>query len=69
MTLMLMKTTMQYGNKTRVTVHSRPTSVVRLTTLGRREVDEGERGGVVVGCVPNVVVVELAAVAVSFYLI
>ena len=42
---------------------------VRLTALGRREVDEDERGGVVVGCSPNVVVVELAAVAVPFYLI
>ena len=42
---------------------------VRLTTLSRRKVDEDERGGVVVGCSPNVVVVELAAVAVPFYLI
>ena len=42
---------------------------VRLTTLSRREVDENERGGVVVGCSPNVVVVELAAMAVPFYLI
>ena len=42
---------------------------VRLTTPSRREVDEGERGGVVVGCSPNVVVVELAAMAVPFYLI
>ena len=42
---------------------------VRLTTLSRREVDEDERGGVVVGCSPNVVVVELAAMAVPFYLI
>ena len=42
---------------------------VRLTTLSRRKVDEDERGGVVVGCSPNVVVVELAAMAVPFYLI
>ena len=42
---------------------------VRLTPLSRHEVDEDERGGVVVGCSPNVVVVELAVAVVSFYLI
>ena len=42
---------------------------VRLTAQGRYEVAGDEYGGVVVGCSPNVVVVELAAMAVPFYLI
>ena len=42
---------------------------VRLTAQGRYEVAGDEYGGVVVGCCPNVVVVELAVAVVSFYLI
>ena len=42
---------------------------VRLTTQGRREVGGDVRGGVVVVRSPTVVVVELAVVIVSYYLI
>ena len=42
---------------------------VRLTAQGRYEVAGGEYRGVVVGCSPDIVVVELAVAVVSLYLI